>query len=155
MRSFRFAPLSHKTITAPACRLSAALGANKNMKHLLVVLLVLGLSGCCMFVPCHPETRTVGYVSDENGKPIEGATIRLYGYKSITNSNGCFAFDVADALPFELSASAEGFKSITVPSKAGYFIISINLASASSNNSSVVEWKEISSNEYRSTKNCT
>lgn len=108
-----------------------------------------------MFVPCHPATRTVGYVNDENGKPIEGAIVNLYGYKSITNANGCFAFNVADALPFELSARAEGFKSITVPSKAGHFVISINLASVSSIKPSEVEWREISSNEYKSIKKCT
>lgn len=125
------------------------------MKHLLVAFLVLGLSGCCMFVPCHPATHAVGYVNDENGKPIEGATITLYGYKSITKSNGCFAFDVADALPFELSASAEGFKSITVPSKAGFFIISVNLASVTTSKPSEVKWKEVNSNEYRNAQKCT
>ena len=106
-------------------------------------------------MPCHPATRAVGYVYNENGKPIEGATITLYGYKSITNANGCFSFDVADALPFELSASAEGFKSITVPSKAGFFLVNVNLASATSTKPSEVEWKEISSNEYKNTKKCT
>ena len=79
----------------------------------------------------------------------------LYGYQSITNANGCFAFNVADALPFELSASAEGYKSITVPSKEGFFIVNVNLALAISIKSSEVEWKEISSNEYKDIKKCT
>jgi hypothetical protein len=124
------------------------------MKHLLVVLLLVSLSACCTFVPCHPATRAVGYVNNENGKPIEGATVTLYGYKSITNANGCFAFNVADAPSFELSASADGFKSKTVPSKAGFFIVSVNLASATSTKLSEIEWKEISSNDYKILKKC-
>lgn len=125
------------------------------MKYLLVVLLVISLSACCAFAACHPATRAVGYVNDENGKPIEGVTVTLYGYKRITNANGCFAFNVADALPFELSADAEGFKSITVPSKAGFFVISVNLASVGSSEASEVKWKEINSNEYRKANKCT
>ena len=115
----------------------------------------MSLSACCTFVPCHPATHAIGYVNNENGKPIEGATVTLYGYQSITNANGCFAFNVADALPFELSASAEGYKSITVPSKEGFFIVNVNLALAISIKSSEVEWKEISSNEYKDIKKCT
>ncbi len=118
-------------------------------------MLVLSISGCCTFIPCHPATRSVGYITDLNGQPIEGATITLYGYKQITNANDCFHFNVADALPFTLSANATNFKSVEVPSKAGHYTIDVKLAPADSNDSSEISWREMSSEKYHSNKPCT
>lgn len=87
--------------------------------------------------------------------PVKGVVVTLYGQKLITNPNGCFAFDVADALPFELSASAPGFKNVAVPSKAGFFVIYISLAPVDSTEASEVRWEEISSREYKNTEKCT
>ena len=108
-----------------------------------------------MFVPCHPATRAVGHVADLNGNPIKGATVTLYGYEQITNTDGCFAFNVADALPFKLSAGAPEFKNVEVVSKAGFFVIYVKLAPVDSGESSEIRWKEINSHEYQNTKPCT
>lgn len=106
-------------------------------------------------MPCHPATRAVGYVTDLKGQPIKGATVNLYSSERQSNSEGCFAFDLADALPFRLSATAAGFKNVEVPSKAGFFIIEIKMAPAGSGFSSEVKWKEISNDEYLKAKKCT
>ena len=108
-----------------------------------------------MFVPCHPATRAIGHVTDMNGKPIQDATVTLYGRKTVSNTDGCFAFNMADAFPFEFSTSAAGFNSITVPSKAGFFIISVKLAPVGSSEIGEVKWKEINSHEYKNAKPCT
>lgn len=136
-------------------RKAKTLGARINMKYLCTLLLIVSLSGCCMFVPCHPATRAVGYVTDLDGTPIKNATVMLYGYQSTTNGNGCFAFDVPDALPFKLSASAEGFKDVEGPSKAGFFTIYVRLAPSESSESSGIRWKEISRHEYENINKCT
>ena len=112
------------------------------------------LSGCCSFVPCHPATRAVGYVTDLKGQPISGATVAIYGQKQNTGSTGCFQFNTADALPFALSASASGFQTIEVPSKAGHFSIEVRLAPLGSNATGNVTWKEISAEAYANRTQC-
>lgn len=126
-----------------------------SLKYLLTFLLVLNVSSCCKFVPCHLGTRAVGYVTDSKRKPIKGAVVTLYGYEQITDANGCFAFDVADALPFKLSASAAGFKTVEVPSEAGFFDIDIKLVPVNSGEPSEVKWKEINNYESQNIKPCT
>jgi hypothetical protein len=118
------------------------------MKYLMIFLLVALLSGC------HPGTWTVGHVTDLKGQPIKGASVKLYSSEQNTNSEGCFTFEGADALPFTLSASATGFKDVVVPSKAGHFIIEIKMAPINSNSSSEVVWKKIATDDYRKTKKC-
>ena len=93
--------------------------------------------------------------TDIKGNPIEGAAITLYGYEQITNKNGCFHFDVADALPFTLSVNIKGYKALEVPANAGYFEIKINLAPSGSEKSSEITWKEINSDRYKNIKKCT
>lgn len=119
------------------------------MKYLINFLLVALLSGC------HPGTWTVGHVTDLKGQPIKGASVKLYSSEKNTNSEGCFTFEGADALPFRLSANATGFKDVEVPSKAGYFIIEIKMAPIDSNSSSEIVWKKIGLEEYRKQKNAT
>lgn len=120
----------------------------------MVFLLIALPSGCCMFMPCHPATRAVGHVTDLKDQPIKGASVKLYSTEYNTNSDGCFAFDLADAFPFQLSASATGFQGVEVPSKAGFFIIEIRMSPTNSNSSSEVLWKEIDSDDYRNIKQC-
>jgi hypothetical protein len=108
-----------------------------------------------MFMPCHPGTWALGFVTDINGKPIENATVSLYGSKQITTSNGCFNFALADALPFTFTAEAIGYKPIEVPRKIGYYFISVKLVPMNSNNSSEVIWEKISRKEYSKAKPCS
>ncbi len=113
------------------------------------------MSGCCVFIPCHSATFAIGYVYDENKKPIEGVKIKLYGIERITNENGCFYYSVADALPFKLIVKSENFKPLKTSSKTGYFKIKIIMVPLESRTSSQVVWSEIDSNQYRSIKKCT
>lgn len=127
-----------------------------NKRHLfLISFIAVYLTGCCMFVPCHPGTWALGSVLDTTGKPIKNATVSLYGSNQITNSEGCFKFHLADGLPFTFTATATGYKSIEVPSKPGHFYIKVKLAPMNSNNSSEVIWEEISSKKYNTAKECS
>jgi hypothetical protein len=120
----------------------------------LLFFTAIYLTGCCMFMPCHPGTWMTGFVTDMNGKPIENATVSLYGSKQITTSKGCFKFALADALPFTFTAEAVGYQPIEVPRKIGYYFISVRLAPLNSNNTSEVIWEKVSNKEYIQDKTC-
>ncbi len=119
-----------------------------NKKLILISIIAIYFSGCCLFAPCHRATRAIGTVKDFQGQPLNDAIVQLYGVKKATGPNGCFKYDLADGLPFTLSAEAPGYKFIEVPSKPGFFIIKVILANADSNESSTVFWDEISAKEY-------
>ena len=144
------APLTRKPLIAGVRR-------DKLKKRLLFLFpfTAVYLTGCCMFMPCHPGTWAFGSVTDFKGQPIEYATVSLYGSKQITNSEGCFNFSLADALPFTFTATATGYKSIEVPSKPGHYHVRVKLAPMDSSNSSEVIWKKISTEEYNEAKPCS
>ena len=106
-------------------------------------------------MPCHPGTWAYGFVTDKKGKPIENATVSLYGTEQITKSKGCFNFTLADGLPFSFSVRAIGYKPIEVPSKSGYYLIMVKLAPMNLNESSEVIWKHITNEEYNKAKPCS
>jgi len=106
-------------------------------------------------MPCHPGTWATGIVTDNNGTPIENAEITLYSSTQFTKSDGGFRFELADALPFKLTASANGYKFAESPSKSGYFFIEIKLAELNSEENSQIFWKKISSGKYYKLKSGT
>ncbi len=112
----------------------------------------LCLCGCQMFVPCHPGTWAIGNVEDLGGHPVKGATVSLYGSDQTTDDHGGFSFELADALPFTLTATANGYKSIEVPRRIGHFQIKVCLAPDHSSESSQVIWKKLGSKEYERLK---
>ncbi len=124
---------------------------NRGMKSAWVIISVFLVSGCCHFVPCHGGTEIVGYVVDIEGNNIEGAIVTLYGSSTTTNATGCFYIRKADALPFELSAEAEGFKMARSETKWGKYQINIVLAPEKSGYSSEIRWGK----KKNAIQNCT
>lgn len=92
--------------------------------------------------PCHFGTEVVGYVKGADGYPVKNAQVILYGYTVSTDENGCFYINQADALPFELSVKAEGFKSISSESRWGKYIVNVSLAPINSALNGAVIWGE-------------
>ena len=128
------------------------------MKYNLIffLLTIVFVSGCCMFMPCHPGTWAFGYVTDMEGNPIKNAKVKLYSSNKFTNSDGCFNFALADALPFTFSAEAVGYEPIVeVSREIGYYFISVKLAPVNSKDSSKVIWKKISKEEYSEAEPCS
>jgi len=115
------------------------------MRNTFLAIAILFMSGCCMFAPCHRGTELIGYVKDTNEKPIKNAKVTLYGYSVETNSNGCFYFNEADALPFELSIEAIGYTPVTSKAKWGKFIVKVVLSPESKGQASKVIWEETNS----------
>lgn len=109
----------------------------------LVILSVFLIGGCCALVPCHPGSNLIGHVTDLNGRPIDGAIVTLYNSETVTDTAGCFQFELADALPFELTASAPNYKSIKVERKVGFYQISIQMAPQESSRPSKISWNKL------------
>jgi hypothetical protein len=114
----------------------------------LIAASALALSGCCGFVACHPATAVVGNVVTEHGVAPQSFRVSLYGSILSTNAAGCFKSRVADALPFTLVTSSEGFKPAEVEAKRGFYRVKVVLAPVGSSQSSRVEWTAISASEY-------
>jgi len=79
------------------------------------------MSACCSFVPCHPAITVAGRVTAISGEPIAGAVINLHGMTDTSDVNGCFLFNGADALPFEMLIRAQGFEPLRVDVEAGSY----------------------------------
>jgi hypothetical protein len=124
------------------------------MKIWALLLVSFFLSGCCSFVPCHPGTKAIGHVTNLNGRPIEGAVVTLYGSEEVTDAEGCFRFELADALPFVLTVTASDYKRLEVHRKIGTYNITVNLAPINSAESSSITWTELGSYEYGKMKGC-
>jgi hypothetical protein len=119
------------------------------LSKLLLIKTSLLLSGCCYFAPCHPATYTAGMVIDSVSKQaIPKATVRLYYYETHTGPSGCFAIGGADALPFEFSVSARGYKPLVVKAVPGFYRATVSLMPEGSGDESVSESEEISHDRY-------
>ena len=88
---------------------------------LAATILGASLSGCCSFVPCHPAITVAGRVTAVSGEPISGAVVNLHGMTDVSDDNGCFLFNGADALPFEMLIRAQGFEPLRVDIEAGSY----------------------------------
>lgn len=98
-------------------------------------------TGCCAFTPCHPATYVTGRITTLNGDPLYGASVRLYGRASSTDSDGCFRLGGADALPNEFSVEANGYKPIRHKVRPGSFQLQVRLASENNQAESTVQWQ--------------
>jgi hypothetical protein len=112
------------------------------------------LAGCCAFVPCHPGTWVVGAVTSSTGQQPAGAEVSLYGSKSMVGQAGCIREHRASAEPLALSASAPGYKSVSVPARFGFYRLVVNLAKDGELGSSNVTWVPISEQEFTATPPC-
>ena len=116
---------------------------------LAVTAISVALSGCCTLAPCHPATALVGTVTTSNGAPVEASRITLYGTNvPIINAKGCFKVRLSDALPFTFVVTAEGFKSVEVKAKPGFYRAKVSLVSVQSSEGSQTEWLAIPASEY-------
>ncbi len=79
---------------------------------------------------------------------ISGATIRLYYYETQSVQTGCFSLGGADALPFEFSVSAPGYKPVTIKAVPGSYQAAITLIPETSAGSSTSTLHEISQEQY-------
>ena len=91
-------------------------------------------------------TEVVGYVKDINGKPIINATVTLYGSPVKTDAHGCFYFNKADALPFELAATASGYNPVKAEAQWGKFKVRVTLARDKQNEQSTIIWEKSNGN---------
>lgn len=124
------------------------------LRSTIIVLSCL-ISGCCALFPCHYGTRISGVVVSASGAPIEGAVVRLYGTEKKSATNGCFVFNLASALPFELEAKAPGYKVYKGEVKFGFYSVTVTLVPDGSVNSSTATWREISEQEFKNGGKCT
>lgn len=122
----------------------------------IVLVMVVALAGCSAFVPFYHSTWMYGTVTaSPSGAPLGGVVLSMYGKKFTTSSSGCFKVSVTPAIPFALSASAEGYKAVRVPVEGGHFKVTVHLAPASSNNVSYVTSSEVSEAEFNRAASCT
>lgn len=111
--------------------------------------LVLLLSGCCYFSPCHFGTYIAGAVTDAvTGQPIADADVRLYHYETRSAAFGCFKLGGPDALPFEFAVSAPGYKSAVVKAVPGSYEATVKLAPAGSPGTSTATTRKIPQDRY-------
>ncbi len=121
------------------------------LKALALLLVAPGsviLSGCCALMPCHPATALVGAVAASSGAPVQDSRVALYGTNIRTDAKGCFKARLPDALPFTFVVAAEGYKTIEIKAKAGFYRAKVSLAPLQSSEASRAEWLTISSGEY-------
>nr|WP_316644045.1 carboxypeptidase-like regulatory domain-containing protein [uncultured Roseateles sp.] len=112
------------------------------------------LAGCCVLGPSHPATSLAGVVRNSNGTPIANAKVVLYGSSNITDANGCFKMHFADALPFTFGVVAAGYKSAEIKAKPGFYRVQAELVATQSGESSRIEWRAISGDEYNLSSSC-
>ncbi len=125
------------------------------MKSFALAVLTASLSGCCMFIPCHPGLWAHGMVTRAGtSEPIVGANVTVFGNTVRTGSDGCFKVDLADALPFEFTVTSAGYRPAISTPPRGYFKVNVDLARENSSEASTVTWKISSSQEFAASPNC-
>lgn len=114
-------------------------GATRTLKS-LCLLAMTTLSGCWYFVPMHPGSWVSGVVQDANGVPLANATVSLYGRFAKTGADGCFTFQLANALPFTMTGSAPGYQTYTGGVKYGWYRVVMTLQPERSGAASQISW---------------
>ena len=123
--------------------------------RLLLPCLLAGLSGCCAFVPCHPQTSVVGLVvSSETERAIPDADVRLFGDKVTVSRDGCFKTHLPWAYPLTLTVSATGYKGAASSVEAGFQRVRVILHPAGSVGDSAISWGEIEEEEFADARAC-
>jgi hypothetical protein len=112
-------------------------------------IVLLSLSGCCYFVPCHPAGHVSGTVIDTvSRRPVSNAAVRLYSYTALSTQSGCFALGGADAFPFEFGVSAPGYKPTTLKAAPGWFVATVELVPEDRTGVSKSKIREVSEDRY-------
>jgi hypothetical protein len=78
--------------------------------------------------------QATGRISDENGMPVNGASVGLSGSHrgTLTDANGYFRLD--NMLPGSiLTITAAGFQSMSIPFRSGYFSITLKTTTSALN----------------------
>lgn len=113
------------------------------------------LSGCCMFVPCHPGLWAYGRVTRAGtGEPIVGAAVAVFGTHFRTGADGCFKFELADGLPFTFTVTREGYKAAVSEPPRGFFKGTVELAQDTSTEPSAVTWTQSSEQGFAAAPKC-
>ena len=113
------------------------------------------LSGCCALAPCHSAAHLTGRIVSASGVPISGAVVSLYSGSTTSNASGCFTVGGADALPFKLVVSADGYKPLRVAPRLGHFEVSVVLAPIASGSDSLIDWKATPRSSVHGDPACT
>jgi hypothetical protein len=87
-------------------------------------------------------------VQSPEGRPIEDASVSLFSTSKPVGKNGCFSFNLADAPPFTLSATAKGYLPFECKVKYGTYHVTIILEPIGSQTLSKATWRKISSDEF-------
>lgn len=106
--------------------------------------------GCCALVPCHRGTHVTGFVIDSNMRPVANASVTLFGSQVLTGENGCFAFNLADGLPFQLVVASPGQKSVASDVQYGFFEVNVALSSNEASAPSKITWREVAESKFKS-----
>jgi hypothetical protein len=86
--------------------------------------------------------------------PIGDAVITVFGSKQNANQSGCFKSHVASALPFTLTVTATGYKTVAIPIKYGFGNVIISMSPVSSGKDSAVDWQIVDEQDYARAPNC-
>ena len=131
------------------------MGATSTTRRALLAGLASTLSGCCMFVPCHPGLRAHGHAMDvSTGKPLDYASITVFGARFRTDTNGCVKFALADGLPFTFDVTRTGYKPLASTPPRGYFELDIELAPEGSAQAGAVTWKASTEARFNAAPAC-
>ncbi len=113
------------------------------------------LAGCCAFFPCHRGTHVTGAVLDDMSRPVANASVTLFGSQMLTGENGCFAFNLADGLPFQLVVTSPGHKSVASDVQYGFFQVDVALSPNEATAPSKITWRELTDSKFKSSsENC-
>ena len=108
------------------------------------------LAGCCAIFPCHRGTHVTGFVTDANMRPVARASVSLFGSQVLTGKNGCFAFNLADGLPFQLVVASSGQKSVASDVQYGFLEVNVALSPNEATAPSKITWREIAESKFKS-----
>lgn len=108
------------------------------------------LSGCCALVPCHRGTHVTGFVIDASMRPVANASVTLFGSRVLTGENGCFSFNLADRLPFQLVVASPGQKSVESDVQYGFFEVNVALSPNETTAPSKITWREVAESKFKS-----
>ena len=114
------------------------------------------LAGCCAVFPCHRGTHVTGFVVDSKSRPVANASVALFGSHVLTGEKGCFTFNLADGLPFQLVVTSPGHKSIASDVQYGFFQVDVALSPNEATAPSEITWRELTESKFTSaSENCS
>jgi len=123
--------------------------------YLYLLCLVVVATGC-MFLGDR-KVHVSGIVTDEQGLPLEGATVRFFGgTQRLTDKNGCFLFGgVYPGGRLPILVMKKGFKQYEGFNKFNYYNISVYLVGETSNKDSKAFWRILKEEELSNFHKCS